>query len=141
MNKPILKQHLLALSRAVTVDVYNDLQYCIARNVLVPPGFNRRRLDIWITIPRNYPLSAPGLSPNRIYLPKGLLCSNGEEPEDYHPDIGPDGWAWWCFERISWNPSRDDFITLIELLRATMTDQEKRRRKREKSWIEKLFSE
>ena len=137
MNKRIIEKQLRALSHAYPVDVLGNYRQIIVRGFETPPGYNMRKIDPLITIPTNDPVGVPGLSPNRIYLPEGLLF-RGKTPRDYHPETGPKGWAWWCFAEIKWDPCRDDLITLIELLRATMTDQSKNNQRRP-SWLDRLF--
>ena len=122
MNIPILEEQLSALSCAYPVDVAEDYSHIIVRDFETPPGYNRSTIDVRIGIPEDFPVSPPGLAPHWICLPEGLRFK-GKKPKDYHPGIGPRGWAWWCFERIEWDPCRDDLITLIEILRATMTEQ------------------
>jgi hypothetical protein len=145
MNRGILRKHICELSCALTVDVYGDFSAIVVRGFTTPPHYNKTIIDVRMDIPKDYPLRPPGLSPHRIYLPTGLLFK-GRTPHDYHPGVGPPGWAWWCFEKIAWDPCRDDLITLIELLRATMTDQSRRGspgnaagKETSKSWIQRLF--
>ncbi|MFC1601760.1 hypothetical protein ACFL34_05370 [Candidatus Sumerlaeota bacterium] len=147
MNKRILKKHLRALSCAYTIDIIGDYSHIIVRGFKPPPGYNKKQISIRMTVPKKYPVDVPGLSSNPIHLPTGLLL-NGQEPQDYHPYTGPKGWAWWCFERIEWDPCRHDLITIIEVLRATMTDQTQRKivtkpraGKEPISWLRKLFFE
>jgi hypothetical protein len=73
-----------------------------------------------VEIPDDYPESPPGVGGSHILVPSDLRF-RGREPKDFHPWAGPDGWAWWCYERIDWDPCRDNLITLLEVIRAHMT--------------------
>ena len=91
------------------------------RNFNLPLGYNLSEIDIWTTIPPDYPESPPGVGGSHIYVPQGLKY-RGQTPKDYHPNVGPRKWAWWCYEWIKWDPCKDDLITFFELLRAHMTN-------------------
>lgn len=121
MNKAITRKHLEDLSRRYVLDVDEDFTFFFLRGFNLPTGYNWSEIDIWTEIPPDYPESAPGVSGSHIYVPKGLRYQ-GRTPNDYHENIGPHGWAWWCYESISWNPCCDDLISFFEIVRAHMTD-------------------
>ena len=121
MNTRILERHLSDLSYVYTISVDEDMRFFIVRNFDLPPGYNRRQIDIWVEIPSDYPESAPGVGGSDVYVPKGLKF-HGRKPSDYHGSSGPKGWAWWCYEWIDWNPCKDNLISFFELVRAHMTN-------------------
>jgi hypothetical protein len=142
MSRRVLLTHLRDLSHIHSVDVREDYSVVLVRGFETPPGYTPRFIDIRIEIPEDYPASPPGLIPNHIYVPAELRL-HGEEPEDFHPTSSPDGWAWWCFEKIDWDPCEDDLITLMELLRLTMSEQLKVNESRTEdigSWLTRLLS-
>ena len=47
------------------------------------------------------------------------------------PFRGNDGWAWFCYERIDWDPNWDDLVTLLEMIRSDLANPET---KGELSW-------
>lgn len=125
------EKHLRNLSRVgFTLWIDDDLRFVIVEGVLLPPGYDRNRIPVLIELPSNYPVTPPGVGDNRIYVP-GSLRYGGRELEDIHegstPNVatpGWDDWAWMCYEEIEWEPCRDDLITLIETIRADLTDPE-----------------
>jgi len=136
MNRRILMQHLRALSYRYPVEGPRDWSYIQVRRFRTPPGYSPSTIQIRLRLPEDYPASPPGVSPSRVYVPANLKYQ-GQTPEDFHPDIGPAGWAWWCFEHIAWDPCRDDLITFFEVLRLTMTHP--RVKGEDSSWVRKLL--
>lgn len=120
MNR-ILLDHLKSLSIRYTVEVFCDLSEAHILDFNCPPGYNYTVMEVRLILPEDYPASPPGVSPSSVYVPSDLLF-RGNQPNDFHPNCGPSGFAWWCFESIKWDPCRDDLITFMELLRLTMTD-------------------
>ena len=121
MNINVLEHDLIELSYDYRIDVDEDLEYFIVRQFKLPPGYNTSAIDIMVEIPDDYPESPPGVGESHVYVPEGLLF-HGQEPEDYHDWTGPDGWAWWCYSSISWDPCKDNLITFFEIMRAHLTD-------------------
>ncbi|WP_186804651.1 E2/UBC family protein [Limihaloglobus sulfuriphilus] len=89
-------------------------------NFNLPPGYNTGVIRVLLALPTNYPESPPGVGSSRVFVPS-MLRYNNKVPKDFHRDVGPPGWSWWCYESIAWNSSSDDLITFFELLRAHMT--------------------
>ena len=121
MNRKITERHLKDLSCAYRLDVAKNFSFLILREFNLPPGYSLTETDIWLEIPSDYPESPPGVGGSRVYVPEGLKF-RGRTPEDYHRGIGPNGWAWWCYEQIDWAPCHDDLISFFEIVRAHMTD-------------------
>lgn len=121
MNLRVLERHLCALSYVYRLCVDEEFRYFIVRGFALPPGYNKPEIDVWAEVPADYPESAPGVGGAHVYVPEGLRFQ-GRIPKDYHQGTGPSGWAWWCYEWINWNPSRDNLIVFFELVRAHMTN-------------------
>ena len=122
MNTRILERHLIALSNVYVVDISSDCQTIIIRDWNPPPGYQRARINLRLELPDDYPVSPPGAHGSALYVPVGLRY-RGKKPKDLHEELGPAGWAWWCYENVNgWDPCRDDLITFFEMLRAHMTD-------------------
>jgi len=122
MNSQKLRNDLRNLSYVYTVAFDEDKQAVVVRNFNLPPGYNCHIIPILLQIPDDYPESPPGVGSARVYVPADLRFE-GRKPEDFHEHSGPTrDWAWWCYERIDWNPCKDDLITFFELLRAHLTN-------------------
>jgi hypothetical protein len=119
MNRNVLESHLALLSYGCRLEVTEDFRIVVAKEVLLPPGWSRPYTDVLIEIPDDYPFAVPGRD-SRIYLQMGLKF-HGQTPSDYHEE-GYDrpGWAWWCYEDISWDPNEDNLIRLLEMLRTDL---------------------
>ena len=63
------------------------------------------------------------MTPSPIFLESGLRFY-GQVPRDYHESraIGGKDWAWLCYESIEWMPNRDNLISLLERVRADLTN-------------------
>lgn len=120
MNRNRFIDDLRQLSYIYRVAVDDDYDYMIIGNFNLPPGYNRGQIPIKLKIPLRYPESAPGVGDAKLYVPSDLRYK-GRTPQDFH-DWGKDQWAWWCYERIDWDPCRDNLITFFEMLRAHMTN-------------------
>lgn len=121
-----LQNHIEAISYGCSVDVPDDCSHIIINNVLLPFGYNRTSIPILIQIPPDYPISPPGVGNHRIFMPSALRYNN-RKPKDLHENLNFQRnpyWAWWCYERINWNPMSDDLITLLEMIRADMQNPE-----------------
>ncbi|TWU20725.1 E2/UBC family protein [Bythopirellula polymerisocia] len=103
-------------------------RFVIVEHVQLPLGYDRHWIPVLIELPRSYPMVPPGVGGNRVYIPKGMRFL-GSLLQDVHPACTPNfitpgwrDWAWLCYEKIDWNPLRDDLITFIELIRANLTN-------------------
>lgn len=121
MNLRRLRNDLINLSYAYTVEIEEDYSSILIRDFNLPPGYNRGQIPILLRLPCDYPESPPGVGQARVYVPDDLRYE-GRKPSDFHDLIGPVGWAWWCYESIDWDPRMDDLIGFFELMRAHMTD-------------------
>lgn len=121
MNWQRLKTDLRTLSYVYPIAIGDDCETIIIKNFLLPPGYNGNRISVLLEIPQNYPESAPGVGDAKVYVPETLRY-RGRKPADFHDSSRYDGWAWWCYEWIKWNPQKDNFITFFEMLRAHMTN-------------------
>jgi hypothetical protein len=120
MNKGRLINDLRQLSYIYRVALDDDSKFIIVGDFNLPPGYNRGQIPVKLTIPSRYPESAPGIGSAKVYFPS-YLRYRGRKPRDFH-DGSDDKWAWWCYERIDWNPCRDNFIRFFEMLRTHMTN-------------------
>jgi len=123
MNRKRLFDDLVQLSHAYTIAVDDDYESIIVKNFNLPPGYNRGQIPVMLMIPSRYPESAPGIGKARVYVPEDLRYQ-GKKPEDFHDNGHLNGWAWWCYEWIEWNPCKDNLVTFFEMLRAHMTNPE-----------------
>lgn len=122
MNMQRLQDDLRNLSYVYLVALDDDCKSIIVKDFNLPPGYNYDSIPILLKLPRDYPESPPGIGEAEVYVPAKLRF-RGKEPEDFHVSCGPsDKWAWWCYEKIDWNPCKDNLITFFELLRAHMTN-------------------
>lgn len=121
MNWQRLEHDLRQLSYAYAVAIDDDCKTIIIKDFNLPPGYNRGQVPVMLILPKRYPEKAPGIGDARVFVPDDLSYK-GREPKDFHPYSGPDGWAWWCYEWIKWNPCRDNLVTFFEMLRAHMTN-------------------
>lgn len=122
MNMQRLKNDLRFLSYVYPIAVDDDYESILVKNFNMPPGYNHSGIEILLELPSNYPESPPGVGDARLYVPSNLKY-HGRTPSDFHTNCGPTtDWAWWCYERIDWNPCKDNLITFFELLRAHMTN-------------------
>lgn len=127
-NQELLRRHLQILSHACPLLIDERGDFVIVGEVRLPDGYNWDAIPLLIEIPDDYPFSPPGIGDNRVYVPANLRF-RGRELRDLHdratpsietPGHGP--WAWWCYETIRWDPTRDTLITFVEMIRADMKD-------------------
>lgn len=122
MNIARFKSDLRNLSYAYPVAIGEDCEFIVVKDFNLPPGYNYDYINVLLEIPHDYPESPPGIGDAKVYVPISLKF-RGRKPCDFHEYSGPSmKWAWWCYERIDWNPCRDDLITFFELLRVHMTN-------------------
>ena len=121
----MLTRHLRELSLACSIVASRDLSVVIIQDVKLSPGWNRSQTQMLVQIPEDYPLSPPGTAGSYIYVEAGLRFG-GRRPADYtegHRFAGIK-WAWWCYENIGWDPLRDNLVTLLERVRADLSNPE-----------------
>ena len=121
MNTYILEKHIMTLSQGYRIEVSRDYRVVVARKFRLPPGWNRKSTDVLIEIPDSYPSAVPGRD-SSIFIERGLRF-HGRTPADYREGWGNlTDWAWICYEALSWDPHRDNLYTLLEMLRADLTN-------------------
>jgi len=120
-NHAILDEHLKALSQNHVLSVSDDARWLVVHEFALPPGYSRASTNILIEIPRDYPLTPPGVA-CRTYIDPDLRF-RGETLRDlYARDVPPWGrWGWLCYQDIRWNPHRDNLLTFIGMLRTDLT--------------------
>lgn len=126
MNFNRLKQDIRALSYVYPLAVDDEFETLIVQNFNLPPGYNFDKIKVRLRLPDDYPENPPGIGSSSVYVPRALKY-RGRKPKDFHKNCGPSKeWAWWCYESIDWNPSKDNLITFFELLRAHLTNPKTR---------------
>lgn len=120
VNHAILDEHLKALSHSYVLSVSDDAKWAVVHEFELPQGYNRVSTNVLIEVPRDYPLTPPGVA-CRIYIAPDLLF-RGEMLRDlYAMDVPPWGrWGWLCYRDIRWDPHRDNLLTFIEMLRTDL---------------------
>ena len=124
--RAILARHIKQLSYACTIDLADDLSYVVIKGVLLPPGYNYARIPVLVEIPSDYPLSPPGIGDSRIYMPSDIQF-RGKKLRDFNPTINfrkDKRWGWFCYQEINWDPSVDNLIKLLEMIRADLHNPE-----------------
>ena len=126
-NTTLLYRHLHELSRYYVIRIDSGYRFVLVEKMRLPPGYNRKSTSVLIVFSPDYPLSPPGVGRSRVYIDSGLLYY-GRILKEYHnqaqlmyhtPGFGP--WSWICYERIQWNPLRDNLVRFLEMLRADLT--------------------
>ncbi len=126
----ILDAHLEELDGLFNLWLDESCRFVIIRGVKLPPGFNRRYVDVLLELAPDYPMSPPGLGNSRVFLSAGLRYRRrrlSEYREQVHPSLPTPGfgpWAWLCYENIQWSPRNDNLVTFIEMLRGDLTNPE-----------------
>lgn len=121
MNR--LLKDLSALTLGYSISIQDNYRLFCIHDFLLPPDYNRYTCEILVEIPHDYPLTPPGVVPNRIYLPNELRFQ-GRRLQDYYdfhvPGLGK--WSWLCFQQIDWDSKRDNWISLMEIVRTRLTN-------------------
>ena len=119
----LVEKHICQLSCRYVVKDHDDMSAIKVEDFNTPPGYNYPYIEVLLTLPRGYPTDPPGVGDSHVYVPAGLLY-HGRVPEDYHENckLSYPGWAWWCYEKIDWNPCKDDLIRFFELFRAHLSN-------------------
>jgi hypothetical protein len=121
MNLARFTHDVRNLSYVYTVAVDDDYQSLIIKDFTLPPGYNYNVIALMLKVPQDYPEDPPGVGGSSLFVPESLRYL-GRKPKDFHDAGCPRGWAWWCYERIDWDPGTDDLITFFELVRAHLTN-------------------
>lgn len=125
-NGQILRDQLRTLSYGYPIAVADDLEYCIVGKFLLPPGYNARETEVLIYLPRDYPLSPPGIDNAQVFV-RPRLRFHGCRLKDVHENCTPDwtdDFCWLCYRWIDWDPSHDNLVTFTEMLRADLSNAE-----------------
>ncbi|NOY42834.1 MAG: hypothetical protein GXP26_13490 [Planctomycetes bacterium] len=126
-----LERDLRNLSRAgFPLWIDEQRRFVIVEGIQLPYGYDRSEIPLLIELPSVYPSLAPGVGKDRIFIP-GDIQYRGSRLEDVHDGVTPRyetperyDWAWLCYEKIVWNPLRDDLIAFVEMVRANLTNPE-----------------
>jgi len=123
----ILQRDLERLSDYFDLWVVDDHRFIIIRGVKLPPMYGWDETDLFLEIPADYPYSPPGIGNSRVYVSPHLRFS-GRILVDLHPSTTPKNeahgfgpWAWLCYEEIHWNPTTDNLVKFVEMVRADLT--------------------
>ena len=90
---------------------------------LILPGGSRT--DALVLLPASYPLA----SPIGFYLKKGAnvggLDTNHLYQRSYHgaPDLGAEGWQWFCGVAEGWIPGRHELLGFISTVFAMLSER------------------
>lgn len=90
---------------------------------LILPGGSRT--DALVLLPASYPLA----SPIGFYLKKGAnvggLDTNHLYQRSYHgaPDLGAEGWQWFCGVAEGWIPGRHELLGFISAVFAMLSER------------------
>lgn len=120
---PRLARDLKAMSYAYHLTISRDYRQLFIHGFMLPPGYNTSQISMFVEIPSDYPLSPPGVGNSHIYVPRGIRF-RGNCLQDVHEGFpyGRGDWAWFCYQKIQWDPCQDDLVRLMELNRAYLTD-------------------
>jgi hypothetical protein len=123
LHPHLVEKHICQLSCRYVVRARSDLSAIRVEDFNTPPGYNFPLIDVLLPLPEDYPASPPGVGNSHVYVPVGLLY-HGRKPNDYHDYMAspPPGYAWWCYEKIDWDPCKDNLITFFEMLRMHMSN-------------------
>ncbi len=123
----MLDDELPGLTRVFDVWVGHDPRFVILAGVRLRAGYSTPHTQLLIEIPADYPSSPPGIGNSRLYVPP-TLTYRGRRLRALHPDVQPKfptpgfgPWAWWCYNRIQWDPMRDNLATFVEMVRADLS--------------------
>lgn len=120
----IVRRHVARLARAYRVSTEPDLSVVLVENFPLPPGWEPRVCPVLLNLPVDYPLTPVGLSTaSAIELPFALRF-RGSRVRDFHEHKSREGWCWFCYLEMSWNPSRDDLFTILERLQLDLSHPE-----------------
>jgi ubiquitin-protein ligase len=120
VNEAILDEHLKALSNRYVLSVSDDAKWIVVHDFELPAGYSRTSTNVLVEVPRDYPLTPPGVACRICIAPD--LRFRGETLRDlYARDVPPWGrWGWLCYRDIRWDPHQDSLLTLIEMLRTDL---------------------
>lgn len=120
-----LLRHIQRLATVHQVKLAEQCDWLVVTGVRLPPGYNFRRTSVLIELPADYPLTPPGVW-DHVYVDNRLRFRS-KELRDLHAGSNPlwdkaGQWGWWCYERVDWDPRRDDLVRFIEVMRKDFTD-------------------
>ena len=113
--------------------------YLLLENFPLAPAYHPQHSHILILMPPYYPQTPPGLSTQYGIFVRGGIKRNGQhlqcERDQYHwncahsrDDLRKKDWAWWCFAKLhSWDPHRDNLLTILVILAETLQNPERQR--------------
>jgi len=132
-NRRFLRRNLEELlSRGYQVETPWTMNWVCVHGVALPGTTTGKWTDhegrmiveasVLIDIPYDFPLSPPGIGhshPARaIHLPR--IYYNGGKMKDLY-DCVHEPWAWLCFQSMRWDPERDNLLSLLALVEASIS--------------------
>jgi hypothetical protein len=122
-QSPRLARDLDVLRHAHRLTLSRDYRQLYVHGFVLPPGYNASQILVFVEIPADYPMSPPGVGKSHIYVPCGIRFM-GRPLQDVHEEFPyrRGDWAWFCYQKIQWDPCQDDLVRLMELNRAYLTD-------------------
>lgn len=121
-NAAILDEHLLVLSIGYPLSISDDRKWLVVHEFKLPPGYNRTHTDVLVEIPADYPLTPPGVTSRLCVAPDLRYREQVIRSYDVKDVPGLGEWAWLCYRGIRWKPCSDNLVTLMEMLRADLTN-------------------
>jgi hypothetical protein len=131
-NRRRIMDDALILGDTYTAELDSELRWIMIDNFRTPPVYSPRSIPVLMRIPNDYPQSPPGLGHYNVYVRKGLRRSDGDSIEHYYEDVihcergccelSVEGWYWWCFEEIKWDPRVNNFLSIAKALYICMDE-------------------
>lgn len=135
-NIPLIDNHIAILeANGFPVTTTPNRSYIITRIPLPREGLWRdhngkiiTHAQVLIPIPPNYPYDYPGvgISHPEYGIHIQPLTVNGKELRHMYScncKYGKVGWKWLCFEKLKWNPHKDNLYTIVTAIIASMQDR------------------
>ena len=121
-NAAILEEHLRVLSIGYPLSISDDGEWVIVHGFKLPPGYDRASTNVLVQIPADYPMVPPGVD-SGVYIPLDVRFGGRKLRSVYKRSAGGWGeWGWLCYKWIRWDPCSDNLVTLMEMIRAHLTN-------------------
>jgi len=92
--------------------------------VVLPSGWNKQSIRVSIVAPQGYPFAKPDC----FWTDEDLRLANGNMPQSTRLNVPipgvPDPLLWFSWHAKLWNPSRDDLVTWLTLIRQRLSQSQ-----------------